>query len=71
MAMENLSAVNPFVSRPSQGGPTLREAGHQGRVEQPRYSADPRGSLFDGFDVSGWNGAPVYGEDEHVLDFNA
>ena len=32
---------------------------------------EPRGSLFEGFDISNWNGTPVYKEGEKIYDYIA
>ena len=84
MAISNLSGLN-FGTLTGQR-PITTEAATRGRAgfnpeesifgsqnvnAQKLSSNDPRGSLFNGFDVSGWNGSPVYEPGERRLDFNA
>jgi len=37
----------------------------------PNNNTEPKGSLFDGFDISNWNGSPVYQEGEKIYDYIA
>ena len=41
------------------------------RATNPNQSTEPKGSLFEGFDVSNWNGTPVYQEGEKIYDYLA
>ena len=37
----------------------------------PERNNDNRGSLFEGFDVSNWQGSPIYNEGEKIYDYMA
>ena len=43
------------------------------KVQQanPNKSVEPKGSLFEGFDISNWNGSPVYQDGEKIYDYIA
>ncbi len=70
MAIESIGAqrnVNPFLSGISGGSGThTTQAATQMRGED-----DSRGSAWNGFDISNWKGAPVYGAGEHKFDYSA
>ena len=41
------------------------------QATNPNKNIEPKGSLFDGFDISNWNGSPVYQEGEKIYDYIA
>ena len=72
MAIDSLNSahnVNPFTFGIGGKGPHTTAAGTNGRVETLGGASDPRGTAWNGFDVSNWNGSPVYQQGEHKLDF--
>ena len=62
MAIESLNGahnVNPFAFNAGHSSIRTTQAATQGRTEALGGGNDPRGSLWNGFDISNWNGAPV------------
>ena len=61
--------VNSFALGIGGKGSHTTAAATQGRAETLGGASDPRGSLWNGFNISNWNGAPVYQEGEHILEY--
>ena len=54
-------SVNPFVERNASNNRSVNA-----KTQTP-IAPNPRGSLFEGFDVGNWDGSPIYQPDEHNI----